>query len=212
MTSCSTASITDSSASDKVSATFCSTDGCRGWIRDNKRRAVMTICVSEVGLRTSFISEVVSATMTVDGIADVAIIFSSSATEASSTNLKGSELIKVTKKKLYLGLKPFTNGQSILSLPDHKAAEAKSLPIFLQTILLSRHIPNRNITHGIRRIDFNILLLNLSSSFWESHTATSELISWSPRTIWAQADIAPTITFKADGENWYFWDKAARRM
>lgn len=88
MTSCSTVSFTASSASDKVLATFCSTNGCRGWIRDNKRRAVMIICVSDVGLRTFVISEVVRAMMTADGMVDVAINSSSSVTEASSTNLK----------------------------------------------------------------------------------------------------------------------------
>lgn len=95
--SCSTAPFTKSLVSDNVSATSCSTDGCRGWIRDNKRRAVMTFCASDVESRTSFISEVVSDKMTLDGIADVAIIFSSSVTEASSASLKRSEFIKVTK-------------------------------------------------------------------------------------------------------------------
>lgn len=137
MTSCSTASFADSSASERVLATFCSTDGCRGWIRDNKRRAVRTICASDVGSRTFFISEVVSAKMTVDGIVDVAIIFSNSVTEASSANLKSSEIIKMTKRNPYLPPKHFTNGQSILSLPDHKAQEVKSLPMFLHAVLIS---------------------------------------------------------------------------
>jgi hypothetical protein len=100
MTSCSTVSFTDSSAADKVSTTFCSTDGCRGWIRDNRRRAVMTICVSDVGSRIFFVSEVVSAKMTVDGMLDVAMTFSSSVTEASSANLKSSELSEETEKEI----------------------------------------------------------------------------------------------------------------
>lgn len=183
MTSCSKASFADSSASDRVSATFCSTDGCRGWIRDNKRRAIRTICVSDVGSRTSFISEVVSAKITVDGMVDVAIIFSSSVTEASSANLTISELIKMTKRNPYLPPKHFTNGQSIFSLPDHKAQEVKSLPMFLQAVLIPISRPTyTNTTHGIQRIAFNVLLLNRSSSFWESQTATSELISWFPWT------------------------------
>jgi hypothetical protein len=124
-------------ASDRVSATFCNTDGCRGWIRDNKRRAVMTICASDVGSRTTFISEVVSAKMTIDDMVDVAMIFSSRVTEASSANLKSSGLIKMTKRNPYLPPKYFTNGQSIFSLPDHKAQEVKSLPMFLQTVLIS---------------------------------------------------------------------------
>ena len=136
MTSCSTASFADSSASDKVSATFCSIDGCRGCIRDNKRRAVRTICASNVGSRTLFISEVVSAKMTVDGMVDVAINFSSSVTEASSANLNNSELIEMTKRNPYLSLKHFTNGQSIFSLPDHKVQEVKSLTMFLQAVLI----------------------------------------------------------------------------
>ena len=98
MTSCSTASLADSSSSDRVSATLCSTDGCRGCIRDNRRLAVRTICASDVESMTSFMSEVVSAKMTVEGMVDVAIIFSSSVTEASSTSLTSSELTKMTKQ------------------------------------------------------------------------------------------------------------------
>jgi hypothetical protein len=166
MTSCSTASFADSSASDRVSATFCSTDGCRGCIRDNKRRAVRTISASDVGSRISFTSEVVSAKMTIDGIVDVAIISSSNVTETSSANLESSELIKMTECNPYLPPKHFTNGQSIFSLPDHKAQEVKSLPMFLQSfnINIKAHI-HTNITHGIQRIAFNVLLLNRSSSF-----------------------------------------------
>ena len=141
MTSCSTASFADSSASDRVSATFCTTDGCRGCIRDNKRRDVRTICASDVGSRTPFISEVVSAKITVDGMVDVAIISSSNVTEASSANLESSELIKMTKCNPYLLPKHFTNGQSIFSLPDHKEQVVRSLPMFLQTVLISISSP-----------------------------------------------------------------------
>ena len=51
--------------------TICSADVCRGWIRV-KRRAAMTICASDVGSKTTFISdsEVVNAKMTIDDKVD----------------------------------------------------------------------------------------------------------------------------------------------